>query len=209
MTEEKYRNSWDEAGFLSKWTFHVANDMLIAGQKRVLEFDDLMKVPVEDRAEIVFDTLKSCYVNSKPIYFVPRLMVALFRMKLAQWLFVLFLTIVEGIIRIALPLLLVFLLDALQNSDDYAGYRWAGVIAALGVLQAIVHHIVFFFSMRIGWNWRSSCTALIFDALFKLEGAELHGIQTGKMVNMISNDVSRIEEFSVVSCPLYCYIKLR
>lgn len=198
MPQESISNPWDDANFLSKWTFHVANAMLVNGQQKTLAFDDLMEIPNSDRAEFVFDSLKDYYIRSKPIFFIPRLMVALFHMRLVEWLSVLFYTIVEGVIRIALPLLLVFLLDALQKGDDFLGYRWAGVIAALGLLQAVVHHVLFFISMRIGWNWKTSCTALIYDALFKLEGADMHSVQTGKMVNMISNDVSRIEEFAVV-----------
>lgn len=171
----------------------------MVGEKRPLQFDDLIEIPEVDRAKNVLKNLKDIYIRSHSFWFIPRLMVALNRMVFYEMLLSVVYTIIEGVIRIALPLLLVFLLDALQKGDSYRSYRWAGLIAALGVLQAIVHHILFFLTMRIGWNWRTSCTGLIYDALFKLEGADMHSVQNGKMVNMISNDVTRIEEFAVVS----------
>eukprot|EP01040_Poterioochromonas_malhamensis_P019260 gene19260-22703_t len=162
MIEAKNDSPWDRAHPLSKWTFHVANEMLMVGEKRPLQFDDLIEIPEVDRAKNADGRIES-----------------------------------NGFPRNAS---VVFLLDALQNADSYKAYRWAGLIAALGVLQAIVHHILFFVTMRIGWNWRTSCTGLIYDALFKLEGADMHSVQNGKMVNMISNDVTRIEEFAVFIC---------
>lgn len=52
--------------------------------------------------------------------------------------------------------------------------------------------------MRAGLVWRNSVTALIYDALFRLRATTLQTTVTGKMVNLISNDVSRFEEFAPV-----------
>ena len=67
--------------------------------------------------------------------------------------------------------------------------------------QVVSHHIGFLFTYRAGWNWKNSCTALIHDRLFYLNGGTLQGssTSTGMLVNMISNDVARFEEFAVVS----------
>ena len=49
----------------------------------------------------------------------------------------------------------------------------------------------------MGWQWKTATTGLIFNSLFKLKGMNVTG--TGKLVNLISNDVSKFEEFSVMA----------
>ena len=51
--------------------------------------------------------------------------------------------------------------------------------------------------MRMGWQWKTAATGLIFNSLFKLRG--INTVGTGKLVNLISNDVSRFEEFAVMA----------
>jgi ABC-type transport system involved in cytochrome bd biosynthesis fused ATPase/permease subunit len=51
--------------------------------------------------------------------------------------------------------------------------------------------------MRLGWNWKSATTALIYKSLFNLRAESLGAAGTGKMVNLISNDVGRFEDYSV------------
>lgn len=208
-TEELEVSAWDEANFFQKWTFQAANKMLDKGTKKTLEFEDMLYIPDRDKSEVLLKQLKHEYIHCKAFYMVPRLMVAIFRMSSFFMVLTIIGTLLEGLIRIALPLVLVLLLSALQDSDDSVSYRWAAIIAALGLLQAIVHHILFFFSMRMGWNWKTACTAFIYDTLFKLEGTDMQAVMTGQMVNMISNDVSRLEEFSVVSSFLLNIISLR
>lgn len=51
--------------------------------------------------------------------------------------------------------------------------------------------------MRMGWQWKTAATGIIFNSLFKLRG--INTVGTGKLVNLISNDVSRFEEFAVMA----------
>ena len=60
-----------------------------------------------------------------------------------------------------------------------------------------IHHILFFMTMRMGWQWKTATTGFIFNSLFKLKGINITG--TGKLVNLISNDVSKFEEFAVMA----------
>jgi len=52
--------------------------------------------------------------------------------------------------------------------------------------------------MRLGWNWKNATTAMIYKRLFKIKGNSLSSanIDMGTMVNYISNDVSRFDDFS-------------
>ncbi len=201
-------STWEAASFWSKWTFSVANPLLALGKQRPLTFDDMYTIRDADCSRELHAKLRNLYLyNSKPVWFLPRLMVALFQLHPFQWFLAAFYTLLEGWIRIAMPICLIFLLKSLRADDDAIhsssidnGYIWAGVITGLAILQTFVHHILFFITMRIGWNWRSATTALIYEGLFHINSAALQGTTSGKMVNLISNDVSRLEEFTLVSC---------
>ena len=99
------------------------------------------------------------------------------------------------------PLLLQYLLKALENSSSRECYMWAGILSGVGLFQVVIHHALFFISMRMGWVWKNTCTALIHDKLIGMDAIKLQssGAGTGMMVNLISNDVARFEEFAVVS----------
>ena len=49
----------------------------------------------------------------------------------------------------------------------------------------------------MGWRWKTATTGFIFASLFQLKGMNVTG--TGKLVNLISNDVSKFEEFAVMA----------
>jgi hypothetical protein len=55
----------------------------------------------------------------------------------------------------------------------------------------------------MGWNWKNASTALVHLKLLHLDSGVLQssGSGTGMMVNLISNDVSRFEEFAIVMQP--------
>ena len=103
------------------------------------------------------------------------------------------------------PLLLNYLLESLENEDpDRTCYMYAALLSGVGFIQVIIHHVVFFITMRLGWNWKNVTTALIHEKLIQMDVNVLQssGSGTGMMVNMISNDVARFEEFPIVS-PIY------
>jgi ATP-binding cassette subfamily C (CFTR/MRP) protein 4 len=195
-------SEWERASLFARWTFSVANLMLQKGDLGILEYDDLMRIPSNDQSRKLMLNLKKHLVYSKPFLFLPRLLVALFNSSRTYWIYITIFSLFEGMVRVFLPISLIFFLRALQDSNaSHLQYIWAGVISCLGLSQTLMHHILFFYSMRVGWNWRNACTALIHDQLFYLNSNVLQssGTGTGKLVNLISNDVARFDEFAVVS----------
>jgi ATP-binding cassette subfamily C (CFTR/MRP) protein 4 len=77
------------------------------------------------------------------------------------------------------------------------------LLSGIGFLQVFIHHVLYFHSMRVGWNWKNASTALVHLKLLHLYSGVLQssGSGTGMMVNLISNDVSRFEEFAIVMQP--------
>ena len=190
---------WDTLNILNKWSFSFANDMLDVGQTKPLQFQDLLKLPKRDEVNHLCKRLEKCYDNSKAIAFYPRLMVALIWSHWYDFTVMIIWAIAEGAVRIGSPVVLRILLACLADPEKKKdAFIWAGVLGAIGVIQAIIHHILFFYSMRLGWNFKNATTALIYKKLFKIKGNSLASanIDMGTMVNYISNDVGRFEDFS-------------
>lgn len=202
MTNYGISGEWDSSSIWNKWTFSVPNIMIKVGMTKALEFDDLLQIPSADQSAKLMRRLKRHYRNSKAIFFIPRLLVALFKLLgTKNMLLIGFYIMAESAFRVALPIVLIFLLTAIPSGTANECYIWAGVLGALSLGQVFSHHIGFLLTYRCGWNWKNATTALIHDRLFYLNGGTLQGssTSTGMLVNLISNDVSRFEEFAVVS----------
>ena len=208
MSVETAESPWDKATFFEKWTFSVINDTLGLGLKRTLDYADLMDFPQKDKAQELKERLKVLYFDGRHkkhwiatyFPFIPHLMICLLRLAWVECWIITFYTILEGLVRISLPLILVFLLRALEEQDVNRAFLWAGILSIVSLSQTAIHHVLFFFSMRAGWNWKISCTAFIYEGLFELQyGGALAATMTGRMMNLISNDVAKFEEFAVVS----------
>jgi ABC-type multidrug transport system fused ATPase/permease subunit len=194
-------NEWENASHWSKWTFSVANRILSKEASRGFKHDDLVQISKDDSSSELVKKLRKTYENSKTFYFIPKLFIALFNINRKAWIFISLLMLLDGIIRILLPVSLIFLLGALNEptlKNDQ--YYWACVISILSISQAFVHHTAFYCAIKIGWNWKNACIALIHEKLFELNlnTLQVSGNNSGKLMNMISNDVARLEDFATV-----------
>jgi ATP-binding cassette, subfamily C (CFTR/MRP), member 4 len=193
-------NIWDNAPFYYKWTYIVVNPFLRLGESKTLQLDDLLNLSKHDYMGRLLPRLMYEYSTAKKFFIMPKLMVAMLNAHQYEHLVIIFLTIIELSCIVLLPVMLFYLLQSLaDDSGDAENYKWAAILGGLSIVQTITHHIVFFFTMRLGWNWRSSVMGLIYDRLFHINGNMKSNYTTGKLVNLISNDVARFEEFAVVS----------
>ena len=108
-------------------------------------------------------------------------------------------TIAEGTIKILKPVMLMIFLNAIadESTTTEDKYTYASGIALLGIAYVAVHHVLFFYSMRVGWNWRTVTQALVFEHMLSLDSTSLENSSKGNMVNLISNDVDKFERFTV------------
>ena len=136
MTNYSPSGEWDTSSLWNKWTFSVVNELMSVGTSRVLEYDDLLQVPIEDRSTRLMRTLKRNYRNSQRIWFIPRLMVALLKTTGAQNIFLIILCIMsESAFRVVLPISLIYLLTALQSGTSGECYMWAAILSGLGLVR--------------------------------------------------------------------------
>jgi hypothetical protein len=204
-------SDWDTANIFSKWTFTVAYKMLRLGLQKPLQLDDLMILPKHDHASTLIPDLAKAYKVHTSAYKIPRLMVAAYHCHKDIVFLSGFYTFLEGALRIACPVVLGLFLESLQdtNTGRTMAFLLAFAISILNLFQAVTHHVLFFYTMRLGYNFRTSTVGMIFDTLFKLPGGALDSseIDTGVLVNLISNDVARFDEAAVVSThPLFYVI---
>ena len=59
-----------------------------------------------------------------------------------------------------------------------------------------MHHLLYFQTMRLGWNLRTAFTGLVHDKLLKVSSSTMQRIGSGKVINLISTDVLRFDQFS-------------
>lgn len=194
-------SEWEQASFYGKWTFSFANGMLATGLKKTLEHDDLLKIPERYSSTHYVKILREYYATSKAFWFLPRLMVAMIRMTLVETILVSFMALIDSGCMAVQPLFLQYLLESLIKTSSRECFQWAAILSGTAFVQVLVRHALFFISMRFGWLWKIASTTLIFDKLLSMDVNRLQnsGSSTGVLVNLISNDVSRFEEFAPVS----------
>lgn len=99
---------------------------------------------------------------------------------------------------LAQPLILRYFIIWLQ--DRSANVR-DGLLLAMGLMlvslaQAVVHHALYFITMRMGWNLRIGMSGVLHWKLLRLASSTVSAFGPGKVINLISTDVLRFELFS-------------
>lgn len=101
----------------------------------------------------------------------------------------------ETVVKILEALLLgaiIRWLMAGQVAVDRTGYLWAGLLSACAIAHGILHHYLFFLSMRCGFRMRIGFISTIYRKALKL--SITHTSSTGYVTNLVSNDVQRFED---------------
>lgn len=166
-------DEWTPASLWGKWMFAASNRMLDTGTKKTLEYADLMQLPDQFKTLPQFQALQEVLPSSKPLFVFPKLLVALARANSLYFLYSIIFGLVEGALRLASPIALIYLLRALEDTTEDANSNalyWATVLAVVNVIQAVEHHFLAYFCYIYGWNWKVSTTALIYNRLFRLQG---------------------------------------
>ena len=193
---------WDKASMWEKYIFQVANGMLNLGLEKILEQEDLIEVAKHDLATSQTQELEKHFYSLPPSH--NRLWKALYLSNKHEFWYTAFWAMGESVTRIMSPIFLKFLLQYLNDEEKNSNSLLAsGWFPALGIivsslLQVIVHHILFYYTMRGGWNLRTATSGLIHKQLLTLSANHLHTFSRGKLTNLISNDTQRYDFFCVM-----------
>ncbi len=214
---EYNKSPWDTASILSKAFFSFANPMMIKGFKDPLNQIDLDELPNNETADVVIEKLrinwrKECASsrNSKKKPSLRNAIYSTFRrdILLSGWW-----ALMESVCRICQPLLLGYLLTWLtttnssttgdanmydnnnNNNSMQEGLLWGLALSSVGFIQIVVHHRLYYLTMFCGAKIRIACSGLINRKLLKLHSSSLLNASSGKLINLISNDVMRFDMF--------------
>ncbi|CAG2173064.1 unnamed protein product, partial [Oppiella nova] len=111
----------------------------------------------------------------------------------------------ECICRICQPLLLGIVIDhfnKVENRTFKQACMAAGGVCFCTALFILLHHSATIIVMRMGMRLRAASSTLIYKKSLKLSRASLAKTTVGHIVNLMSNDVSRFDEFSIYVCYL-------
>lgn len=198
-------NPREKANAISTLLFSYTIGMFKKGYGKELDVDDLYNPLSADRSQYLGDRLerkwdailRKCKKSNKR----PSFLKALCATFWPEYLYLGFLLFFfDLILRLFQPLLLGALLDYFKpdttTTKDQALWYAGGVVAA-NVINAIAINQYVMGAFHYGMKIRASCCALIYRKALKLSRTALGETASGKIVNLLSNDVSRFDLVSI------------
>ncbi|XP_071488858.1 ATP-binding cassette sub-family C member 4-like [Diadema antillarum] len=171
------------------------------GYKNTLEMPQLHRVCPSDSAEALADSLERNWrtelQSAECRHKKPSLLRALaktFWRPLAFSGMIVFAE--ECIFKLLQPILLSILVTYFSPDPGITtlqAYLCAFGMAVCGACATIMHHPYFFNMQRLGMQIRIATSTLIFRKSLRLSNAALGQTTTGKLVNILSNDVNRFD----------------
>ncbi|KAG5877618.1 hypothetical protein JTB14_015566 [Gonioctena quinquepunctata] len=200
---EKYNpNPRDGANFFSVLFYWYTLPIFRKGMKKTLDVEDIYNPLKEDRSGLLGNRLEILWNEQlkrtkKSGKGTPSLLMAIFR---TFWLEIFYLGLMIGfgdiIIRISQPYVLGLLLDyynpVTSTSKGEALWYAAGIVFInLGIAFLRSQYIIC--AGHIGIKVRTAVCSLIYRKAVKLSQNAIGNNPTGKIVNLLSNDVARID----------------
>jgi ATP-binding cassette subfamily C (CFTR/MRP) protein 4 len=197
------RAAEDSASMWSLLTFSFVNPLLKRGAAAPLHMNDLDALADHDASKLVTSNLQKswgaeCIKNPQS----PSLWRALLHSETnyKPFFYAGIYAFLESVCCIAQPVLLGEIVSWLESplskrmeTSDRGGGFAAGLIVC-SFLQAIVHHQLYYFTMRGGFNTRTALTGLVHAKLTQLSNSALLKASSGQIINLVSNDASRFDQ---------------
>ncbi|KAG5176755.1 hypothetical protein JKP88DRAFT_265312 [Tribonema minus] len=205
VTKRKHGNPRDDASLLSRWTYHFVAPLLDIGQKRPLQEEDLYELAEHDKIARVVggvtqeweQLLARAKVTGKRVSYTRALFNNFRKDIIVTGVF----TCLESALKILQPVLLYQLIAWLSGAGEQAAWFGWTMAAAMGVDaigQTLVHHILFYLSMRLGWNMKMAASGMVHAKVLRLGAGALQQTTQGQVINIVSNDVARFIELGVM-----------
>ena len=214
---QRQRSHWESASFCGRLTYSFIGPLLKLGTTKDLTDRDLPELATHDQIQAITDRLESQW-NKQVAAGTNNLWLALYHAETWSFWFAGLMCLGESATRIGQPVMLGFFLEWLTSNQvhDLAQGLWLSLgLSLLAFLQIYIHHLLYFYTMRGGWNARLSCTSLIHRKLLRVHSGAMGGGTTdstgggddggspgntagksdGNIVNLVSNDVFRFDSF--------------
>lgn len=222
---EREPSRWESASICSRLNFSFMNPILKLGTKKDLTDKDLPALAEHDEIKAITDRLEKAW-NFEIASGRHNLWYALYNAEAWSFWFSGLMCFGESATRIGQPVMLGVFLEWLTSDKVNSLTTGLGIsfgLTLIAFLQIYIHHLLYFYTMRGGWNARLACTSLIHRKLLKVHSGALgsgssqsiasnsdntkSGTKGGKenainssktdgnIVNLVSNDVFRFDMF--------------
>ncbi|CAG2176301.1 unnamed protein product, partial [Oppiella nova] len=169
-------------------------------RKDGLDVDDLFRCSRHDESQRIVQKLEKHWNNERKKK-SPKFWRALFMTYGKYYILPLSIFIFEEcVIRIGQPLLLGFVIDYFSKTENRTYEQAclaAGGVCFCSALFVSLHHPTLVLVMQMGMRLRASSCTLMYKKSLKLSRASLGKTTVGQIVNLMSNDVNRFDEFSI------------
>ena len=179
---ERQMTDREAASFPSILTFSWVNRLAHAGWQRLIDVQDLHRLPRGDTSDFLGQHLRSCWQGK----LLPTLVIA-FRWDLLH-ASALKLTMDAATLTSTLLLkwLLAYFVD--EHQHHWHGYVIAALLFACSQLASVTRNLYYEASMTTGVRIRSALSSSLFDKFLKLSGEEQAASQA---TNLLSSDADR------------------
>ena len=186
--------AWDRAGACGRCTYSFVGPVMRRGKAFDLQDTDLDSLPSRDRVATVTDRLEKEWraeLVLRPA--APSLWRALYRAERRSFWISAVYCFLESSTCIGQPVVfgvfLNWLTSPLEVNNLGPGLAAALGLALIALAQIFIHHQLYYFTMRGGWNARIACTALVHRKLLRTHSAALGGEDSNDGTRKLFNDV--------------------
>jgi ABC-type multidrug transport system fused ATPase/permease subunit len=198
-TFPEFRTHW-----ISRWFFLWMNPLFQLGMDRPLEQEDLYK-PVESKKAVVWNQKLEqgwkAQVEKNPN---PKLFQVLWNLLFKDLILLGCLRVLSDLLSNMAPLLIRQLVNFVTSSKStnpeplYMGYVYAGGLFLLQIVSTVIMNQFFQHVLTMSLMVRAGLYSSIFNKSTKLSSAARQEYNSGKVTNIMTTDVSRIEQFVVM-----------
>lgn len=179
----------ESASFVSYLTFSWVLQIFFKGKNKTLGMEDLYQPLREQKADGLGSDLERAWKRNPNLL---SCLIDVFGFKLfLQGMILLF---VECGIKILPPIFLSriikFYSDSNQSSQAEAAWYSAGIIFAV-FLNVLILHAFNVTNLNLGFMMKTGASSMIYRKCLKLSNIAIGNITTGKIVNLMSNDVAK------------------
>ncbi|XP_010787770.1 multidrug resistance-associated protein 4-like [Notothenia coriiceps] len=198
-------NPLSSASCLSKLFLCWLVPLLRLGQKKRLEENDMYRVLPEDQSKVLGEELHRCWDHEvrkatkelrKPN--LTRVLIKCYGMSYAM---AGSFTFSLEAIKVIQPLLLGEVILFFENYDEQTSLRMVYVYAAAMSISpfalTILQHLYYYHVQRIGMRIRVAMCHMIYKKALGLSSESMGQTTTGRIVNLLSNDVNRFDEITL------------
>eukprot|EP00045_Choanoeca_perplexa_P017109 m.242188 g.242188 ORF g.242188 m.242188 type:complete len:1449 (-) comp17453_c0_seq21:1230-5576(-) len=185
------RDIWSFRRLYDYITFSYLNPFMRLGATRQLSPEDLYPVPSLDEAYHLTESLEGAWKEQadKPNGSLLKAFIGSFYWR---WSLASAMLLIEAILQVFEPYMLGRIISSTANGgSDQEVYGYAGGLVAAVLVHALLHHVAFLESWRLGYQMMAAATGLVFRKSLRITKQSFAKVSTGHVVNLVSNDVER------------------